>query len=194
MTCMKHFYSLLFILSNACFSSTVAAQCSDARFDIPSQVSIEGYEHPASLNGFGSRTKLLWDVYISALYLPEKSQDLDTILAMEGPKRLSIYFAHDVPKEKLIEGWQDGFVKNNTPAHLALLQQRLDESYHYLRDMRVGDVIHIDQHPSKGSLLWINGKLTHAIPGADYFTAVLKIWIGKNPAQAPLKDCLLGLS
>lgn len=191
---MKKLIHALLLITSGCTYQWVGAQCTNAGFDIPSVVQIEGYQSPALLNGFGPRTKFLWNIYISALYLPEMSQDPDVILAMKGPKRVSIYFTHNVPKAKLIEGWQDGFINNNSPQQLEQLQERLDVSYKYLRDMIVGDVIYIDQHPEQGSLLWINGELIHAIPGDDYFKAVLKIWLGKKPAQTPLKECLLGLN
>lgn len=191
---MKNLLYPFVSLCVVCASPISNAQCSHGGFKIPPSVHLKGYQNPALLNGFGARTKLLWDVYITALYLPTKTQDPETVLMLDGPKRLSIYFSHDVPKEKLIEGWQDGFVNNNSTEQLDKLQQRLDDSYTYLRDMVVGDVIQIDQHPEKGSLLWINGELTHSVPGDDYFQAILKIWLGKKPAQEPLKHCLLGLS
>ncbi len=186
-------FAIYGLLTGLLLTPSVQAKCTSAAIHLPETVTLQGYSTPALLNGFGIRTKLVWDIYVAALYLPEPSQDPDAILAMDGPRRLSIYFAHDVPKEKLVEGWQDGFVKNNTPDALEKLQQRLDESYEYLTDMVEGDVIYLDQHPDKGTLLWINNKLTHTINGTDYFNAVLKIWIGQTPAQKPLKDCLLRL-
>lgn len=174
-------------------SPLAMAKCDSAGFTIPKQVMLEGYNQPTLLNGFGIRTKLVWDIYVGSLYLPKKTSEANRALTMQGPRRISIYFAHDVPKEKLIEGWQDGFINNNSDDQLNSLQARLTESYKYLTDMKVGDHIDIDSHPEKGSLLWINGKLRHSIPGDDYFNAVLKIWLGDKPAQGPLKRCMLGI-
>lgn len=188
---MKKFCQLSFVIM-LFQTSTLFAACTAGGMDIPRKVKLEGYEQPAVLNGYGARTKLLWDVYVSALYLPKPSDDPDEVIAMSGPKRITIYFTHDVPAEKLLEGWRDGFQNNQSKTALDALDARLQASYPYLTDMKSGDVIHIDNHPTLGSQLWINGELKYEIPGKDYFDAVLAIWLGKYPAQKLLKSCLLG--
>lgn len=173
-------------------SFSAFALCSKGETELPNQVQLQGYTQPAILNGFGARTKLVWDVYYTALYLPQLTTDSSEALSMPGPIRITLTFAHDVPAEKLVEGWQDGFNHNNSEAELAGLKDRLESSYSYFTDMKVGDSIHIDRHPSEGSQLWINGEHKLSIPGDDYFKAVMKIWLGKEPAQNQLKECLLG--
>jgi hypothetical protein len=36
------------------------------------------------------------------------------------------------------------------------------------------------------------GKEQAAIPGEDFYEALLKIWLGNKPVQADLKDAMLG--
>jgi hypothetical protein len=40
--------------------------------------------------------------------------------------------------------------------------------------------------------VWINDTLNGIVPGEDFFAALLKIWLGPKPAEANLKDALLG--
>ena len=49
--------------------------------------------------------------------------------------------------------------------------------------------------PGVGSSLFINGKLaTDPIKEPEFFNALMKIWLGNSPADAQLKDALLGKS
>lgn len=180
------------LLSVSLSMSAAASSCYQGDTAFPNEVSLQGYSQPAVLNGYGSRTKLVFDVYFAALYLPARTHNPEQAMGLDGPISINIQFAHQVPAEKLIEGWQDGFNLNNSDAELAQLQQRLEDSYQYFRDMQPGDNIRIDRHPELGSQLWINGEHQLNIPGDDYFKAVMKIWLGQNPAQGVLKRCLLG--
>lgn len=155
------------------------------------------------LNGYGTRTKLLWDVYLTALYLPYKSNDAAEILTMSGPQRISLYFLREVPKDKLIEGWLDGFNLNQTEAQMATFESRLETASEHFRTMQEGEIIHFAYQPSSAAdaagvtALYINTQPGQSEPqvrirGRDFFQAILQIWIGEHPAQQPLKRCLLG--
>lgn len=46
--------------------------------------------------------------------------------------------------------------------------------------------------PRKGTQVWINGTLKGSVAGEDFSQALLKIWLGKKPADADLKEAMLG--
>lgn len=170
-----------------------AMSCSDAGLALPPTVQL-GRERGAELvlNGVGSRTKYLWDVYVAALYLPVHSAEPKEILVMPGPKRIWLHFVRDVSAAKLREGWRDGFVRNNAPEALAALEARLDASYGLFRDVRAGQQIALDYLPGEGTRVEIDAAAGPLIPGDDFYRAVLKVWLGDHPAQSGLKECLLG--
>lgn len=60
-------------------------------------------------------------------------------------------------------------------------------------ELKKGDTIAIDFTPGQGTVILINGKQA-AEPIADpaFYTMLLKIWLGDKPADARLKDALLG--
>ncbi len=174
-------------------SLTAEAKCTVDEVSPPRSVTLPASDGTSLfLNGSGARRKFLWNVYVGALYLPSTTTDLDTILSMPGPKRIWLYFLRDVSAEKLLEGWQDGFQDNNTQEELAELQDRLVATYPLFREMREGETIAFDYLPDVGTQLVMNGDPGHIVPGEDFYHAILKIWLGKRPAQSGLKKCMLG--
>ena len=169
-----------------------ARTCTATDLKVPTFTEIPDSSVPLVLNGYGTRTKFLWDVYIGALYLPRRSSRVPEILAMPGPKRLWLHFLREVSAEKLLEGWRDGFEGNNTPAQLALLAQRLEKTYPLFRTMKEGESLTLDYLPGVGTQLRIEGKPDITISGEDFYRAILKVWLGERPAQSALRDCLLG--
>lgn len=146
------------------------------------------------LNGAGVRSKLFMDIYIAQLYLEKPASKVDTILADPGRKRMVMHFLYsEVPKEKLVEAWNDGFKDNNSAADLSRLQERISQFNALFVDAKKGDVIVLDYHPASGTTVMIKGEKRGVIPGADFGGALLKIWLGDKPVNETLKEKLLGL-
>lgn len=164
-----------------------------AGLDLPNEVRIAS--QPAlKLNGAGVRTKFIYDIYVAALYLEHTTQDIEQILNAGGAKRIALHFVYDeVSVDKLLEGWNDGFRLNNAPARLDDLQQRLEASRHLFQTVHAGDVIYIDYLPDQGTRVTVNGQVKGLIPGADFYRAALKVWLGNYPAQETLKQAMLGI-
>ncbi len=183
---------MIFWLSGLLFCLPVYA-VEIAGVSLPEQVILDSYEAPLFLNGAGARRKFVFDIYLAALYLPENENNTHNILCSDSPIRLALYFLYDeVSREKLQEGWNDGFQQNNSAAMLTLLQERLDLSLDYFQAMKKGDVILVDYVPGSGTIIHINDEMKSVIKGFDFMQAVLKVWIGQFPAQDQLKASLLG--
>src|SRR5262245_65457331 len=67
------------------------------------------------LNGAGIRTRFLVKVYVGALYLPEKKTAAADVLALGGPKRMSLSMLRDLTAQQLTDALNDGFAANNPP-------------------------------------------------------------------------------
>jgi hypothetical protein len=183
----KHLLSILLALL------TLNAQAAHiAGMDIPDTACID-HQKILQLNGAGVRRKMIIDVYVGALYLEHPSSDITAIMQSETRKRIALYFIYDeVTKEKLLEGWRDGFVLNHTATQLAALQSRLDESSRMFRSVHAGDTIYADYIPGIGTRIIINDELAGTLPGHDFYQAVLQVWLGEHPAQLQLKQGMLG--
>ena len=165
-----------------------------AKQQIPDQATVTGTDQTLVLNGAGIRYKFVFKIYIGALYLPEKSQDADAIIASTGPKRILMHFLYDkVQKQDMDEAWKDGFEDNLDEAMLDKLGQRREAFAALFTDAVEGDVIWIDNIPGTGTRVTINGEERGVVTGDDFYPALLQIWIGKDPVTLDLKKQMLGL-
>ena len=182
------FFSLLLITGPA-----NATRFADT--DIPDSIRLPGTDSELMLNGGGIREKLFMDIYIGALYLPDKATDARSILSDTGPASVRMHFLYkEVSREKIIGGWHDGLSANLPAAEYKALQPRLEQFNSLFRSVRRGDVISIDYNPDTGTEVRINDELRGVTPGNDFFRALLKIWLGEKPVSKSLKQGMLGNS
>jgi len=177
----------LLLLSHVTFAVTVEG------IHIPEQVTQPGSKQTLKLNGAGVRSKFVFSIYVGALYLPEKKNSVSAILAHTGPNRVSMHFLYDeVAKEKLVNGWQEGFEENNTTAQMEKLRDRLGQFNQLFKTVTKSDVITLDYIPGEGTNVSINNQHQGTIPGHDFNQALLKVWLGEEPADSDLKEAMLG--
>ena len=145
------------------------------------------------LNGAGVRSKMFVKVYVAALYVSETSTSPAAILAAPGAKSMQMTMLYkEVEAGKITQGWNDGFSANLTNAELEPLKQRLEKFNALFPPLYKGDIVRMDYSPGTGTLLSINDRQLGHIEGADFFTALLKVWIGEQPVDKNLKKGLLG--
>lgn len=144
------------------------------------------------LNGAGIRSKFFFDIYIAELYLEHPSNSVNEVIESPGRKRIVMYFLHDeVGRDKLIDGWNEGF-KGNTPAgSVAQLQARIDQFNGMFDDVKKGDSIVLDYIPEKGTVVTVAMQEKGVIPGKEFNDALLRIWLGERPVNKGLKEKLL---
>lgn len=62
-----------------------------------------------------------------------------------------------------------------------------------LGEIKAGTAIVFDWVPERGMVLTVGGKPAgQPIPGENFYTALLRVWLGEDPAQGNLKEALLG--
>jgi len=149
-----------------------------------------------TLNGAGLRSKIgLFDVYVAALYLPQKSGDADTIIKAHEPRRMVMKMKRGVSSETMTKAFHEGVANNLNQQQLAALKPKLDaldRSFASVNELKEGDEIDIDFSADGSTRVTYNGQQKDIIPGADLSEALLKIWLGKKPVQDDLKQELLG--
>jgi len=148
------------------------------------------------LNGAGLRKKLFFKVYAAGLYLPAKSSDAVQVMDADTPRRIDLTMLRDVSAEKFVTSLKDGLKANRTEAELANLKPRIDAfsaMLMRLKEAREGQRFQMDYAPGSGTRLVVDGAPAgKAIEGADFYRALLSVWIGKKPAQDDLKAALMG--
>jgi hypothetical protein len=151
------------------------------------------------LNGMALRTRMFFKVYVAGLYLPQKVSSAERAIAGEGAKRIVLVMMRDATADQFCESVEIGLEANHSDADLERLQPQTQALFAKIRavgEARRGMRIVLDYSPSAAATtLYIDGAAQGgAMPGADFFRALLRIWLGERPAQAELKRMLLGQS
>lgn len=149
-----------------------------------------------SLNGAGVRHKLIFPVYSAGLYLAERKKTPADVYAAPGAKRMRLVMQRTVNAEEFGQAFLAGIQQNTDKAERSKLVEPLTkfgQLFATVPELKKGDTIAIDFTPGQGTVILINGKQA-AEPIADpaFYTMLLKIWLGDKPADARLKDALLG--
>lgn len=149
------------------------------------------------LNGAGLRTKFFVKVYTLGLYVPKKNDSADSLIGMSGPKLVEIHMLRDVDAKTFTEALKEGLEDNNSKATLAALKPQVDQLEQLMvqaSQVKKGDVVKLEFDPASGTQLMINEhKLGTTIGGgSDFYSALLKIWLGKHAVDGDLKISLLG--
>jgi len=148
------------------------------------------------LNGAGVRTRAIFSVYVAALYVPQKSSDAAALLAQTGARRITLTMLRTVDADTFAEALNDGLRKNHSEAQLAGWKTQIETLNANLKaggEAKKGDVIHLEFAPDAGTHVTVNGQVRgSAIPGEDFYAAVMRIWLGDKPVDGNLKKGLLG--
>lgn len=174
-----------------CISTPVVAR-DVGGVQVPDSLRVAGAEPPLVLNGAGYRKKLFVDVYVGALYLTAPVTQASRVLDTGGTRVMRLAFVREVGAGKLTAAWNDGFTANHSGAELQALRARLDRFNGLMRDVRRGDVLQLELLPGGATRVRFNDELRGSMDGADFQRALLKVWLGDEPADASLKQALLG--
>ena len=148
------------------------------------------------LNGAGLRTRVFFKVYVAGLYVPQKAKDANTLLAQKGPRRVAITMLRNVDSDTFSASLVEGLKNNLSEAQFTGFKAQIDAlnaNFKAAGEAKKGDVIHLEFAPDAGTRVIVNGKPQgSAIAGEEFFTAVLRIWLGDKPADADLKKGMVG--
>ncbi|MFG6441392.1 chalcone isomerase family protein [Roseateles sp. LKC17W] len=153
------------------------------------------------LNGVGKRQVAIYPMYLAALYLPAKAGTPQAIYGLAGPKRLElrivIPLVKDVSTQEFVKAINKGVNRNSTEAEKAAVAERVAQFNAAIAEVgrvKKGDLLVIDYLPAQGgTVLTVNGKTWgNPIPGQDFYSAFLKVFLGDRNSDAHLRAGLLG--
>lgn len=159
-----------------------------------SQVQVAGVR--LSLNGTGTRYKAIFKVYDMALYTVRKVKTPQDVIAMEGPKRLQFKALRELAGTDLgvlfIRGMKDNAPPDTFNKHLGV-SNRLVEIFSARERLAPGDTFAMEYIPDQGTVFYFQDVAQgDPVGNAEFFSMVLKIWLGDSPADFKLKEALLG--
>ena len=178
----------------AIFFSAAAATIDVGGAKIEDAVELQGSK--LQLNGAGVRYRAVFKVYAAGLYLSKKAATPDEIFAAPGPKRLSITLLREIDSNELGKAFTKGFEENSPKNEMSKLIPgliKMGQIFSDQKKMMVGENFTIDWIPGTGTIITVKGKQQgEPFKEPEFYAALMRIWLGPNPADFKLKDALLG--
>ena len=149
------------------------------------------------LNGAGVRYKAIFKVYVAALYVGKKVSTPEEFYAATGPRRMSVTMLREIDSNELGKAFTKGFQDNVPKGEMSKLIPgliRMGQVFADQKKMVAGDNFTTDWIPGTGTVITVKGKVQgEAFKEPEFFNALMRIWLGSNPADYKLKDALLGI-
>ena len=150
------------------------------------------------LNGAGVRYKAIFKVYTAGLYLGKKAGTPEEVLAAPGAKRMHITMLREIDSNELGKLFTRGVQDNAPKEEMSKLIPGLIKMGQIFSDQKklmTGDVFTIDWVPGTGTVIAVKGVAQgEPFKEPEFFNALMRIWLGPQPADFNLKDALLGKS
>lgn len=148
------------------------------------------------LNGAGTRYKAIFKVYAAGLYLGKKAGSLEEVVNAPGPKRMTITMLRGIDAKELGKLLTRGIEDNMGKSEMSKLIPglvRMGEMFATQKPMVTGDNFMIEWIPGQGSVITVRGQVQgEPFKEPEFYNAMMRIWLGPNPADWKLKDALLG--
>lgn len=182
---------ILFLLFAVVTITSASAQTKAAGVTIPNNVSFEGEK--LVLNGVGVREKFWMDMYAGALYLDSKSSDAKSIINANNPMAIKLHMVSSlITSEKMVDAVNEGF-ENATNGKTSGISSEISQFKAFFSDeINKEDIFDIVYIPSKGVMVYKNGKEKGVIKGMEFKKALFGIWLSEKPADKKLKQGMLG--
>ena len=192
---MKTFRSILPGMASGLLAAAASAAVVDvAGVKLDDTIELRGAK--LALNGAGVRYKAVFKVYTAGLYLNKKAGTPEEVMAATGPKRLSITMLREIDSAELGKLFTRGVEDNSPKGEMSRLIPgliRMGQIFSDQKKLLPGEVFTIEWLPGVGTVITVKGKVQgEPFKEPEFFNALMRIWLGPNPADWKLKDALLG--
>ncbi len=148
------------------------------------------------LNGAGVRYKAIFKVYAAGLYLSTKAATPEAALAAPGPKLLQIVMLREIDGNELgklfTKGMEQNVAREDFSKSITGIM-RMSDVFSTRKKLTAGESFAVEWVPGSGTIILVNGKAaSEPIKEPEFYSSLMKIWLGNSPADATLKDALLG--
>jgi len=187
-------YGMTAIVALTISFSAAAATIDVGGTKIEDAVDLQGSK--LQLNGAGVRYRAVFKVYAAGLYLGKKAGTPEEFFAALGPKRMTITLLREVDTSELGKAFTKGFEDNSPRAEMSKLIPgliKMGQIFSDQKKMLAGENFTIDWIPGTGTIISVKGKQQgEPFKEPEFYVALMRIWLGPNPADAKLKEALLG--
>ncbi|MGV3571200.1 MAG: chalcone isomerase family protein [Ramlibacter sp.] len=148
------------------------------------------------LNGAGIRYYGPFKVYAAGLYLGRKASTPEEALATPGAKRIAVTMLREIDAAELGKLFTRGVESNMEKASFSRLipgLMRMSQIFTDHKKLQPGDTFTVDWVPGTGTIVTVRGvPQGEPFKEPEFYEALMRIWLGPNPADWKLKESLLG--
>lgn len=148
------------------------------------------------LNGAGTRYKAIFQVYTAGLYLRSKAASTEEVLRLDGAKRISLTMLREIDAEEMGLLFIKGIKANTSNEDYGAIVGsvlRMSHVFSNYKRLKRGDTVTIDWLPGQGAVIRVRGESAgEPFVEPAFYAAMLRIWLGRDPADDKLKQALLG--
>ncbi|OYU43385.1 MAG: hypothetical protein CFE44_18685 [Burkholderiales bacterium PBB4] len=152
------------------------------------------------LNGAGVRQLARKSLYTAALYLENKQTAAGAVMADQGAKQLNVTLLRDVTSREINALLSRGLTTNSSDDQLVEIIPEIMDLGSLIAGqgkLRAGDSFQIDWSPTAGTTIVVRDRsqpkpTVEVFAKPDLIGAMMRIWLGTNPADEKLKAALLG--
>lgn len=142
-------------------------------------------------NGAGLRQKYFFNLYVAALYVPERTSNAQTIIDQNQESAIRIkIISNKVTRDKFVETVKEGFATSSEGK--ASAKEIEDFMKIFNVEFKDGDEVILLYKPESGIEAYLNGNHLGGSKGLEFKKALWGIWLGKTPADAAVKKAMLG--
>ncbi|MGI2103738.1 chalcone isomerase family protein [Shewanella frigidimarina] len=160
-----------------------------ADVDVAEQMTV--VEQPLILNGAGVRSKFFMDLYVGSLYLPTKAHTLEDVLAQPIAVIQLTITSGMITSNKMRDAITDGFEAATDNDTHSITKDIEHFTQLFADEIVEGDQFTFVTQKGKGVSSIKNGIAQGDIAGEAFRQALLKIWLGEEPAQQSLRQAML---
>jgi len=145
------------------------------------------------LNGLSTSSELGKERFVAGLYTDRLSTDANDLLRLDGQRRMELKItARRFSARNLNSMWIQGMAINNPDSVLQEQGKNITQFSNMIRKALVeGDVLILDAEPGKGLTVTLNDTQLGNIASDEFFSVLLRSWIGAVPLSSEFKKQLL---
>lgn len=196
MTITNKLLKLLLLATMAALLSTGALAGTLDVGGVKVEESLTIYNNTLLLNGAALVSNGKTPSYVAQIYAKQKFKTLDELFAVPGPKRLVLTAVKEVdtgPIVKMFNRSVDDIAGKSDRAKLIPGLMSIGEIFKANRVLKPGDVMTMDWVPISGLVIYLGGRLQgQPYREPELFRAAMAVWMGEFPADAKVKESLLG--
>ena len=186
------------LVALACVVAAPAQAFEVAGVNFKPQTQVKGTT--LQLNGAGVRQRSAVPLYTAGLYLEKKASTAEEALMTQGTKQLRVVMLRELNSRDFGELLSRGLVGNSSDAQLSKLIPEIMDLGTLIAQhgkLKPGDSFVIDWSATQGTTIRVHER-SRRKPAIEVFAkpdligALMRIWLGENPADADLKAALLG--